>query len=72
MESATSYNRFSPRRLKASDAELVTSSEDIASMTAQIETNLKYAMCHGLTIVTTLGCGWQAALKLERLGKSGC
>lgn len=54
MEYATSYNRFSPRRLKTSDAELVANSEDIASMTAQIETNLKYAMSRGLTIVTTL------------------
>lgn len=54
MNHATSYNRFSPRRLKASDAELSASGEDIASMEAQIETNLKYAMSHGLTIVETL------------------
>lgn len=54
MESATSYNRFSPRRLKTSDSELLASGEDIASMEAQIETNLKYAMSRGLTIVTTL------------------
>ena len=54
MEYATSYNRFSPRRLTTGDAELVANSEDIASMQAQIETNLKYAMSHGLTIVDTL------------------
>lgn len=54
MESATSYNRFSPRRLKGHDAELAENNEDIASMTAQVETNLRYAMSHGLTIVETL------------------
>lgn len=54
MEYATSYNRFSPRRLTSNDSELVANSEDIASMAAQIDTNLKYAMSHGLTIVTTL------------------
>lgn len=54
MESATSYCRFSPRRLSTGDAELVASGEDIASMEAQIETNLKYAMSHNLTVVTTL------------------
>lgn len=54
MNYATSYNRFSPRRLSDGDSELSANNEDIASMTAQIETNLKYAMSHDLTIVTTL------------------
>ncbi len=54
MNLATSYNRFSPRRLNSNDAALVENDEDIASMAAQVETNLKYAMSHGLTIVNTL------------------
>lgn len=54
MKYATSYNRFSPRRLGSDDAELASNSEDISSMAAQIDTNLKYAMSHDLTIVTTL------------------
>lgn len=54
MNYATSYNRFSPRRLGDDDAALASNNDDIASMTAQIETNLKYAMSHDLTIVNTL------------------
>lgn len=54
MNLATSYNRFSPRRLDDGDSALAANNEDIASMSAQIETNLKYAMSHGLTIVNTL------------------
>lgn len=54
MNLATSYNRFSPRRLDDGDSELAANNEDIASMAGQIETNLKYAMSHGLTIVNTL------------------
>lgn len=54
MNLATSYNRFSPRRLDDGDSALAANNEDIASMSAQIETNLKYAMSHDLTIVNTL------------------
>lgn len=54
MNYATSYNRFSPRRLGDDDAALASNNDDIASMAAQIETNLKYAMSHDLTIVNTL------------------